>query len=645
MLIDYQLSQTSIILRVKIRNSSVSTGAGLTGLTSASSGLQIAATADNESSPTTYTVAGSTIETITTLGTFATPTATKCRFKELSSTAHPGIYEIQLDNARYAVSNCKSLLVSINGATNAAECDVVIPLRSVNPYDGVRSGMTALPNAAAAANGGLPTVDGSNGVKVSVGTGTGQINVSSGKVPATMGSTDYTGNTVQTGDAYARIGATGSGLSSLAQASTALSNANWTNSLATSLTTLAGHDPGATLASQTNITAGTITTVTNLTNLPSIPNNWLTAAGIAASALNGKGDWLLASSAPTNFAALGISVSGHISNVDTLTTYTGNTPQTGDAYARIGAAGAGLTALGDTRIAHLDADITSRMATFTLPTHFSVLAIDASGFVTFNNSGVATTANQATIVADILALGSPMQAGSQVTVGGYGSGQDPATLVLDAMASGHNTAGTIGNKINTAANAGDPATAVLGATASSWNTPGTIGAKINAAGSAGDPWGTDLPGSYLPGSAGFIVGTFLPGCFQASSYQAEPLSPSLINGQLPANTPWTKTITQGDTRTNLADVLVKPTGEPINLTGSAVTFSMVSQTDNSVKVNQVAANLDDAPNGQVSYTWQSADVNTAGLYWGWWEVTTGGKVEHFPGDGKKMTVNIVPRLV
>jgi hypothetical protein len=33
---------------------------------------------------------------------------------------------------------------------------------------------------------------------------------------------------------------------------------------------------------------------------------------------------------------------------------------TGDAYARIGAAGAGLTALGDTRIAHLDADISSR---------------------------------------------------------------------------------------------------------------------------------------------------------------------------------------------------------------------------------------------------------------------------------------------
>jgi hypothetical protein len=87
-------------------------------------------------------------------------------------------------------------------------------------------------------------------------------------------------------------------------------------------------------ATQTGVT---IPTVTTLTNLPSIPANWLTAAGIAASALNGKGDWLLAANVPANFSALLISAGGHISNVDTLTTYTGDTPQTGDAFARLGA--------------------------------------------------------------------------------------------------------------------------------------------------------------------------------------------------------------------------------------------------------------------------------------------------------------------
>jgi hypothetical protein len=45
--------------------------------------------------------------------------------------------------------------------------------------------------------------------------------------------------------------------------------------------------PTGTIASTTNITGGTVT----ISTLPAIPNNWLTAAGVAAGALNGKGDW------------------------------------------------------------------------------------------------------------------------------------------------------------------------------------------------------------------------------------------------------------------------------------------------------------------------------------------------------------------
>lgn len=135
MLISYKLGQGSVVLRVKLRNSSVTTGAGLTGLTSASSGLIIAAIADVESTTTAYTVTGSTIESITTLGAFATPTATKCRFKEVDATNHKGIYEIQFDNTRYAVSGAKSLTVSLAGAANLAECDFVIPLTQFDPYN------------------------------------------------------------------------------------------------------------------------------------------------------------------------------------------------------------------------------------------------------------------------------------------------------------------------------------------------------------------------------------------------------------------------------------------------------------------------------------------------------------------------------
>jgi hypothetical protein len=134
MLQTFKNGQGSIVLRVKLLDSSATTGAGLTGLTSASSGLIIATIADNEATTTAYTVAGSTIETITTLGTYAAPTATKCRFKEVDATNHKGVYEIQIADARFAVSNAKSLLVSVLGATNLAQADFVVQLQSDDPY-------------------------------------------------------------------------------------------------------------------------------------------------------------------------------------------------------------------------------------------------------------------------------------------------------------------------------------------------------------------------------------------------------------------------------------------------------------------------------------------------------------------------------
>lgn len=104
--------------------------------------------------------------------------------------------------------------------------------------------------------------------------------------------------------------------------------------------------PRIEVAVQVASVVGAVGSVAAAVTLPSIPNNWLTAAGIASGALNGKGDWLLASNytAPDN------------TDIATLITQVGvlfNTripgviqPQTGDAFARIGANGAGLTAVG-----------------------------------------------------------------------------------------------------------------------------------------------------------------------------------------------------------------------------------------------------------------------------------------------------------
>ena len=126
-------SSTGVIFRVKLRSSA--TGQGLTGLNSSSTGLIISTICDNEATPTTYTVAGSTIESIATLGTYATPTATKCRFKEVDATNHKGLYEVQLDDARYSVANSKRIRIDFTGATNLLDKDVTIQLTKFDPDD------------------------------------------------------------------------------------------------------------------------------------------------------------------------------------------------------------------------------------------------------------------------------------------------------------------------------------------------------------------------------------------------------------------------------------------------------------------------------------------------------------------------------
>ena len=174
MLIDYVLGQESIVLRVLILDSSVTTGAGKTGLTYGSSGLRISTITDNEATTTTYTTTN--LETISTLGTYAAPSAGKCRFKEVDSTSHPGIYEIQIADARFAVSNAKSVLISIVGVTGAAQSHFVIPLRQVDLYDAVNLGLSALPSVAAKAKGGLAVLDTTDGT-VLTGFGDAEVHV------------------------------------------------------------------------------------------------------------------------------------------------------------------------------------------------------------------------------------------------------------------------------------------------------------------------------------------------------------------------------------------------------------------------------------------------------------------------------------
>ena len=219
-------SPTSVILRVKLLNSSVSTGAGLTGLVYNSTGLNISAIKLNEATTTSYTTAGSTIETITTLGTYAAPTATKCRFKEVDATNHPGVYEIQLADARFASTT--GVVVSISGATNLAQCDIEVectPLSAnVTQIDGnATNGNNAtlnlkqlnIVNSAGSAI--IATASGGNGHGITAtGNGTGNGIMGTGGATSGDGLAGFGSGTGHGLDCQSGSGSTGNGINAVA---------------------------------------------------------------------------------------------------------------------------------------------------------------------------------------------------------------------------------------------------------------------------------------------------------------------------------------------------------------------------------------------------------------------------------------------
>jgi hypothetical protein len=134
--------------------------------------------------------------------------------------------------------------------------------------------------------------------------------------------------------------------------------------------TSASATAGTVLLAPVTHTSAVVPTVTTLTNLPAITSNWLTAAGIAASALNGKGDWNIGKTGYALTATTGLgnqtaNITGNLSgSVGSVTGAVGSV--TGSVGSVTGAVGSvtGLTA------ANLDAAVSSRMASYTQPTGF-----------------------------------------------------------------------------------------------------------------------------------------------------------------------------------------------------------------------------------------------------------------------------------
>ena len=128
--------------------------------------------------------------------------------------------------------------------------------------------------------------------------------------------------------------------------------------------------------------------------------------------------------------------------IGTLATGTHN-PQTGDAYARLGAAGAGLTALGDARLANLDAAVSGREAS-------GAAAAAVVGLSTFNpaTDEVDVGKVKGVGVTDIDDFKADVSGLSTLTAGDLPSEPPSAGTIADAVwdeaAADHVSAGTFG---------------------------------------------------------------------------------------------------------------------------------------------------------------------------------------------------------
>jgi hypothetical protein len=104
---------TDLIVNIFVPDNSVTTGAGVTGLTKDSANLGVAVRRELDAAETLYAQSAGNLETQTTIGTYQAPsTSAKCRIKE---TPNPGQYELQfhVDSGHFATGDDRKLYVRL----------------------------------------------------------------------------------------------------------------------------------------------------------------------------------------------------------------------------------------------------------------------------------------------------------------------------------------------------------------------------------------------------------------------------------------------------------------------------------------------------------------------------------------------------
>lgn len=214
---------TSQTIDIFIQDSSSTVGAGLTGLVFNTASLTAYYRKGATGTPTAITLATQTAGGAWSSGGFVA----------VDGTNMPGVYRLDVPDTVFASTPYATIYLkgAANMAPNVSELEIV----SYNPFDGVRLGLTALPNAAASASGGLPIL-GSNTTAISF---TGGMTISnSGGSALTLSSSGSNGHGLTAsgnGSGHGLLatgGATGNGISGVGGATSGngINGAGTTNS-------------------------------------------------------------------------------------------------------------------------------------------------------------------------------------------------------------------------------------------------------------------------------------------------------------------------------------------------------------------------------------------------------------------------------
>lgn len=349
-----KVGAVSQIMQIFLQDSTNTAGGGLTGLTNTAAGLTCYYIRDTDTAATSMSLVTMTIGTFSSSG-----------FRQIDATNMPGCYQVCPPNAAFT-AGASSCIIMLKGATNLAPLVMEIDLDSQVDVTHISGAVVNTTVAQVGVN--LVSVSGvANNVTVA------QVGVNIVNIKGTPSS-----------------GAAGYMALDFSAITNTASTQSFTNmtisptqkvdvdTIKTNPVVNGGtvtFPTNSTLASTVNITAGTITTATNVTTVNGLAANVITAASIAAAALNGKGDWATVN--PTNLTAAQIATgvwqdttAGDFTTAGSIgkSLFTsGNAPGASSGLALVGSNMGSVTAIGAGGITN---------------TSFAASAIDAAALAT-----------------------------------------------------------------------------------------------------------------------------------------------------------------------------------------------------------------------------------------------------------------------